>query len=277
MRLGGPTHEKFENPSQWAAALKALGYRASRCPVEPGTPPDVIKAYESAARKNDIVIAEVFAWSNPLSRDETIRNAALEKCKKSLALADAIGARCCVNVAGSRGDIWYGPCADDLTKDTFDLIVETVREIIDDVNPKRTFYTIEAMPWAYPDSAESYMTLIDIIDRPALAVHFDPVNLINSPQRYFSNGQVICDFIAMLGPKIKSCHAKDILLQEELTVHLNEVPPGCGGLDYHTFLREINKLPGDIPVMMEHLNNAQEYAAAAEYIRGIAKEEKITM
>ena len=41
-------------------------------------------------------------------------------------------------------------------------------------------------------------------DRPAAAVHFDPVNLVCSPQRLFANGELIREFIARLGPLIRS-------------------------------------------------------------------------
>jgi len=275
MRLGGPVFESYENPGQWVSATHALGYRAAFCPIEPDTPGDAVREYASAAGEHDIVIAEVGAWCNPISPDSATRTAALDKCKRSLTLADTVGARCCVNIAGSRGEKWDGPCAGDLTEDTFDMIVESVREIIDTVGPTRTFYTLETMPWMYPDSADSYLSLLRAIDRPRFAVHFDPVNLICSPQRYFDNAAIIEDFVARLGPHIKSCHAKDILLQDRLTVHLDEVRPGCGQLDYRTYLGAIAQLPGDIPIMLEHLSDAREYAAAADHIRAMAKAEGI--
>lgn len=277
MRLGGPLFEKHETPDQWIASAHAHGYRAAFCPLDMDAPEDLIQVYASAARQNDIVIAEVGAWSNPLSPDDATHTAALQKCKKALALADAIGAECCINIAGSRGKKWDGPYADDLTKHTFEMVVETVREIVDDVQPTRAFYTLETMPWMYPDSTDAYLSLLKAVDRSSFAVHFDPVNLIRSPQRYFDNAGIIKDFVARLGTHIKSCHAKDILLQDRLTVHLDEVRPGCGQLDYRTYLGEVAKLQGDIPVMLEHLPNAEEYAAAADHIRRIAKAEGINL
>ena len=101
MRLGGPIFAKHETLDQWIDAVRALGYRAAFCLVELDTSDDSIRAYSAAAREVDIVIAEVGAWSNLLSQDRETRNAALAKCKKALALADTIGARCCVNIAGS--------------------------------------------------------------------------------------------------------------------------------------------------------------------------------
>ena len=114
MRLGGPVFEKHNTPDQWVANARKLGYRAAVCPVEPGAEQQDIEDYAAAARDADIVIAEVGAWSNPLSPDKKTRAEALDKCKRALALADAVGARCCVNVAGSIGEEWAGPSPGDL-------------------------------------------------------------------------------------------------------------------------------------------------------------------
>lgn len=270
LRLGGPVFQKYAGPDEWVAAVKKLGYSAAYCPVGADAKDDVVKAYADAAEKTDIIIAEVGAWSNPISPDEKVRRKALAKCRKQLALADRIAARCCVNISGSRAKRWDGPSPENLTQETFDLIVETIRGIIDDVKPSRTYFTLETMPWVYPDSADSYLRLFKAIDRERFAVHLDPVNLVCSPQRYFRNGRLIRECFKKLGPYIKSCHAKDILLQPRLTTHLDEVRPGVGGLDYTTFLKELSKLPGT-PLMLEHLPNAEEYRLAAEHIRGVAR------
>ncbi len=251
-------------------SVKAEGYRASYCPVEVGTDKVTVKAFEKAARDANIVISEVGAWSNPISKDDKERKEAIKKCKDSLALADLIGAGCCVNITGSRGAKWDGPDPENMSSDTFDLIVQVTREIIDEVKPVRTFYTLETMPWALPDSADSYLELIKAIDRKQLAVHLDPVNMINSPRRYYNNGAFIKECFQKLGPFIKNCHAKDILLQTNLTVHLDEVLLGTGGLDYKVFLTELSKLK-NVPLMLEHLKTKEEYIQAAANVRNIAK------
>ena len=269
--LGGPVFEKYESPDDWAAAVKKLGYRAAYCPVSPDDPDEVVRAYAKAAQKAGIIIAEVGAWSNPISPDEKTHWEAITKCRKGLDLADRIGARCCVNISGSRAELWDGPHPDNLTGETFDLIVETTRSIIDQVKPSRTFFTLETMPWAYPDSAESYLSLIKAIDRKAFAAHLDPVNLVCSPQRYYSNSELIRDCFDKLAPYIKSCHAKDIILSTKLTTHLDEIRPGLGGLDYSQYLKCLSRIP-DTPLMLEHLQGAEEYRQAAEYVRSVARE-----
>ncbi len=278
MRLGGPIFGDFDDSESWVEQLQTHGYGAAYCPLKDGTDPDAVRAYAAAAERAGIVIAEVSAFgNNPVSPDEETRKKGIMTCQAKLALADEIGARCCVNVSGSRGDAWAGPHEDNLTPETFDLIVASVREIIDGVGPSRTCYSLEMMAWSYPDSANSYVDLLGAVDRNAFGVHLDPVNIICSPQRYFANERLIFDCFEKLGPKIKSCHAKDITLSRKLTVHLDETRPGLGFLNYHTFLRELDRLHPDTPLMLEHLKGADQYALAAEHIRSVARDAGVAL
>jgi sugar phosphate isomerase/epimerase len=272
MRLGGPVFVKDLTPDTWVAALKAAGYGAAYCPLNAQADAATRHAYVEAAQAANIIIAEVGAWSNPLSPDEVERNSAIETCQTQLALADEIGARCCVNIAGSRGTPWDGPSPDNLTPATFDMIVDVVRTIIDAVRPKRTAYTLEPMPWMYPDTADNYLALLKAVNREHFAVHIDMVNVINSPHSYFDNAKLIREWFAKLGPHIRSSHAKDTLLSTKLTTHLDEVRPGLGYLDYHVLLVELARLDPDMPLMIEHLKTEEEYRLSAAYIRSRAEE-----
>jgi sugar phosphate isomerase/epimerase len=272
VRLGGPLLQNYADPDSWIAALKEHGYRAAYCPVE--RQDQLVDAYAQAARQADVLIAEVGAWrSNPLSKDEHERRKAIDYCQQRLALADAIGALCCVNISGSRGSVWDSPHPENLTPETFDLIVETVRMIIDGVKPARTFYTLETMPWLYPDSTDSYEQLIRAIDRKQFAVHFDLANLVNSPERYYHNGALIHEFVSRLGPYIKSCHARDVVLTGGyLPVHLDECRPGLGTLNYRVLLQELERVNADMPLLLEHLMREEDYALSAQYLRTVAQE-----
>jgi sugar phosphate isomerase/epimerase len=266
VRLGGPVPGKFDDPVQWVKAVKSLGYSAAVCPVQPGAPSELVKSFSSEAKRNNILISEVGVWNNMFDPDKVAREAAINKNIVSLQLADEIGACCCVNISGAKGKIWDGPYTGNYSKETFDGIVETVRNIIDQAKPKNTFYTLEPMPYMLPDSPDTYLQLIKAIDRDRFAVHLDPVNMVSSPQRYFNNAAFLRECFSKLGPYIKSVHAKDITIMPELTVHLEERRPGLGSLDYGVFLGEMSKLK-DIPMMMEHLDKQEDYLLAAQFIR----------
>jgi sugar phosphate isomerase/epimerase len=108
-------------------------------------------------------------------------------------------------------------------------------------------------------------------------VHLDPANLVSCPRRYFDTTALLRECFAKLGPHVRSCHAKDIFLHDQLTVHFEEVRPGTGGLDYAAFLSELDRLHPDVPLMLEHLPNEQEYGLAAAFIRSTAQQLQVTI
>ncbi|QGQ94581.1 sugar phosphate isomerase/epimerase [Paenibacillus psychroresistens] len=277
MRLGGPIFVDTKDPIEWVKAHKAAGYTAAYSPALDIRDEKLIQAYKKEAEKADLLIAEVGAWSNPIDLDDDKRLKAINYCQERLEYAEMLGAKCCVNIAGARGEIWNEAYAANLSEDTFALIVDTIRSIVDAVKPQHTFYTLETMQWVFPDSVESYVRLIKAIDRKSFAVHLDPVNLIVSPRSYFQNAALLTECFTELGPYIKSCHAKDIKLTTHSSFHLDEVIPGSGALDYQVFLKQLNGLHRDTPLMLEHLSSEAEYIKAANYIRSVAEKAGIQM
>jgi sugar phosphate isomerase/epimerase len=268
MRLGAPVTPASVAPESWIAVLRSKGYRASYCPVTLDSEASLRREYRQAAGEADIVIAEVGAWSNPLSPDADEAQRAFEKCVASLRLADEVGAVCCVNIAGNMGQgPWDGPAPENLVPEAFDRIVASVQRIIDEAAPERACYCLETMPWMLPDSAESYLDFIQAIDRPRFGVHFDPVNLLNSPRRHFGNGEFIKACVDALGDRILSVHAKDQATNAHLTLLLDEAIPGSGVVDYQVLLSCLNGLGPDLPLMIEHLSSEEEYDQAAAFIR----------
>ena len=193
-----------------------------------------------------------------------------------MALADEVGARCCVDIAGSYNPkVWYGPHRDNLSKKFFDATVANVRHVIDSVKPKRSTFTVEMMGWNLPDNPDNYLKLIKAVDRAAFGVHVDVCNMINSPEKFYNSGALIEECFNKLGKWIMSCHAKDLAWPAELNVHFVEVIPGTGEVNYAVYLKELAKLPKDAPLMMEHLKTAEEYEKGKLYIQTVAKQNGI--
>ena len=267
IRLGGPAFAKADDPEAYALAHRKLGYRAAYAPGIPLTDAARIRAFTEAFAKHDVVLAEVGRWVNLLDADAAKRQQNLQTVTDGLALAEALGALCCVDIAGSFNPTsWFGPHPDNFTPKFFDAAVENARKIIDAVKPKRAKFCYEVMGWAYPDTPDNYVKLIKAIDRPGFGVHLDPCNAVNSPEKFYRNTDLLNECFDKLGPWIASCHAKDLTWDVEMNVHFREVRPGKGSLDYTTYLRRLAALPHNPPLMLEHLPNAEEYAAGAKYI-----------
>ena len=267
VRLGAPVDAPGDDPEALALAHRKLGYRAAYCPDVKLEDKDRIRAVSEAFAKHDVAIAEVGRWCNLLEADEAKRKENLKTVIDGLALAEEIGALCCVNIAGSYNrETWYGPHPDNLSKQFFDAAVENARTIVDAVKPKRAKFSYEVMGWALPDGPDAYLALIKAIDREGFGVHLDPCNAVNCPERFYHNTALVNECFDKLGPYIVSCHAKDLVWDIEMNVHFREVGPGQGKMDYTTYLRRLAMLPQDAPLMMEHLASVNEYDAPRAYL-----------
>jgi len=276
VRLGGPIFLKSDDPAQLAREHRRLGYSAAYCPAAPSTDAPRIRAIRDAFAAENVVIAEVGAWKNMLDPDPATRKTNVDYVTGRLALADAVGARCCVDIAGSYNPkYWYGMNPRNLSKEFLDATVDNCRRVIDAVKPSHTRFTIEMMPWSLPDGPDSYLELIHAVDRASFAVHLDVCNVVNSPARFYNNKAVIEECFRKLGRWIVSCHAKDLAWIPEYNVHFAEVIPGRGEIDYAAYLRELSKLPVDAPLMLEHLKSAEEYDEGRAYIQRTAAKESI--
>jgi sugar phosphate isomerase/epimerase len=272
VRLGVGLSVSSDDPDIIARAYNKEGYSAAICPEVRLNQPERIRAIQDAFTRYDVLLAEMGVWNNMLHPDPAIRANMVQQNIDTLAIADEVGVLCCVNIAGSFDtERWDGPHPRNLSDEAYELTAENVRKILDAVKPGRTVFTIETMPWSLPDSIESYQRLLSAVDHPKFGVHLDPVNMINSPHRYYSNSVFLRECFDRLGEKIVSVHAKDLTLTGDLTVYLKEVRPGLGGLDYKTFLREMNKLPMNTPFMLEHLPQ-EEYSPARNFVLAEAKE-----
>jgi sugar phosphate isomerase/epimerase len=235
-----------------AQECKRLGYTAAYCP--PAKPEDTarLKAIRDEFAKQKIVVAEVGAWRNLMTPDLPTRKANLDFVISQMAVAEEVGARCCVDITGSFDDATLsGPHPRNQSQEFIDGTVENCRKIIDAVKPKRSFFAVEMKGCNFPDGADAYLKLIQAVDRPhGFGVHVDICNIIDSPTLYYKNSILIQDTFAKLGKWVRSCHAKDLLWVPQVNVNFQETVPGRGGIktaripgvDYHAYVTEVVRL-----------------------------------
>lgn len=291
IRFGGPV---FVDPSKtsesqdvWACdpvalaqAHKAKGYRAAYAPKVKLKDTDAIQAVRKAFEAEDIMVAEVGYWENLLHTEPEERKKTHQAMLEALAFAEELGARCAVNILGSycHGSGMSQYAARNFSQDAFDEAVELARYFLDMVKPKTAFFAYEIFPFNVIDSPAMIAKLLKAVDRQQFGVHLDLANFVNCPRAYWSSGDIMRECIQLFGNRIVSAHAKDIKMQEPaLSVILEEVVAGQGNLDIAANLRELHKLPQEIPFMMEHLANEAEYDLAAEHIRTVAAQEGIAL
>ncbi len=269
MRLGINFTPHHTSPEEWADILATKGYRASCFPVNHKAPVSLIDRYVKAAADRDIRIAEVGVWNTPFSTDPEAAKNNRAYCLEQLRLAEYVKADCCVNVSGSVGERWDFVYKENFTPEMYEKNVEFVRWLLDTVKPKNTTYSLEPMPWMLPSSVGEYRCFIDDIGSPACKVHMDIFNFVNNPYLYVHQEQLMDEAFDILGKDIVSCHIKDIKMDFGATVAIHEAHIGEGVWNQRYYLDKINALHPDMPVLIEHLGNIDDYDKALAYLKAL--------
>lgn len=272
MKLGTSSPLRHSGSKSWAEKHADLGLDAINFHLTCLDAPDLVAEYVREAQRKGLTIAEVGVWRNTLDPDAQARQDAVDYAVGQLRLADEIGARCCVNILGARGPRWDGAYKENFTKETWELGVKTICEIIDRAEPKHTYYTIEPMPWMFPTGPDEYLHLLEDVGRERFAVHMDVFNWMTGPQRYFYNEQFVCECFEKLGPYIKSCHLKDVKLEDRYTLCLKETCPGGGGVNIRHLIETALRYDADMSFIIEHLDTDEAYLKSVAYIRALMNE-----
>ena len=267
MRLGTSSPLKHNSPEEWAQNQVNLGCGTVNFPLNCNDDEKKIIAYKEAAEKAGLTIAEVGIWRNALAADPDERKANMDYCVNQLRLADFLGARCAVNVAGAFGPRWDGGYKENFTDEAWEKTVAMVQEIIDRADVKNTYFTLEPMPWMIPTGPREYLRLLEAVDRDRFAVHMDIINMINSADRYFNAEAFVDECAQLLGKKIRSCHIKDVHLAQPYTIRLEECGPGEGEFPLRYYVEKMNEIDPDMPVILEHLNTDEEYIHYLDYLK----------
>lgn len=273
MKLGISAELSHSSPEDWGKKLSALGCTCAIFPVDYHADISLIDEYVRVARERKLVLGEVGAWCSPLADDEKVRLASVERCVEQLKLADYIGAECCVNITGAPGARWDGAYKENFSQAFYEKIVGSIQHIIDEAKPKRTFYTIEPMPWMVPASPDGYVRLIEDVNRDRFAVHMDLANWMNSYDRFFGQEQFIDEIFQKLGPKIKSCHLKDVALKEPFIFQLQETACGQGSLNLKYYIEKMLMVDPNMAFYLEHLPSEEDYIPSMAYVKGWLQEE----
>ncbi len=275
MRLGAAVFYNGTDPEEFALAHVAKGYGAAICPhwVTLDKPAE-LQAFKKAMAKHDVKIAEVGAWCNPMHPDKGEAEEKIQYIIGRLRLAEELEAGTCVNILGTKQtDNWFGPCKEGYSQSFFEEAVDVSRRIIDAVNPERTRYSFEMMPYYFLDGPEAYLRFLDAVDRKAAGIHLDICNTMNHPARFYDNAGFIRHTFDLMRDRIVSLHLKDIALRRDsLTAAFEEVLPGTGGIDYRVLMEEIRKLPEDVAAIIEHLETEEDYDKATLAVVASAKE-----
>jgi len=226
------------------------------------TPEDVLPhAAEVRARMEGwgIKIVQATGYNPVLVGDDPARRADdLARLTRSFAVARALGSPMVLTGCGSYHPTHhYGPHPRNHSAAARELMVEFLRQAAPRAEDQGVVLALECHMITALDTPAHIREVIDAVGSPALKANFDPVNLLSDVDKVFNSGPEMDAMLAELGPRYHwTAHAKDVLIEPRLALHLEETVCGDGLLDWAAYLRCAERLgtaQQPAAVLVEHM------------------------
>jgi sugar phosphate isomerase/epimerase len=189
--------------------------------------------------------------------DESVRQQAVRVLSAAVRLTKELGCRGTHTGPGSLNPHGaWSPHPYNWTPQAKDQLIKSLREVAPVAEDCGTFLGMEGHVLVTLDSAETMAEVLRAVDSPMVRCDLDPVNWITR-ETVYDTGPAIAHMVDTLDGLIIGGHAKDVMIENRLVLHISECPAGTGLLDYDTFLRRIEALNPDFPLVVEHCTSEQ--------------------
>lgn len=210
-------------------------------------------------------------WQNLVTPDEEHRREAVRTLQAALRLAGWMGARGIDTGPGSMSPDgpWF-PHPDNWTATCRRQLVKSLKECAKAAEDAGVYLSLEGHQLVTLESAEVTREILDEVGSPWVRSDYDSANWITR-ETVYQTAAAINHHFDVLGAHIVSCHAKDIWIENRLTLHLQDGCPGKGNVDFYTLFRRMEALDPDYPVIVEGARTEELPAVSALFHR-IARE-----
>lgn len=228
----------------------------------------------AALKKFDVVVYEVGGYRNMLHTVEAERQKNLKHLARCIEAAEKIGCPMVGTISGSRDPRNlradnFAPHPDNWTEETWKLLISGIRQVLKDTAGCKAALGMEAQVTTNQDTPKSHRRIMDDVGDPRVKVNLDPTNMV-SLATYYHTTELINECFDLLGEDILGAHAKDTyIIPDQQTVHVQEVCPGRGVLDYETYLVRLSRMKWPRSLLAEHIPGDQ-YIEAKAYIEKVA-------
>lgn len=210
-------------------------------------------------------------WQNMITPDESVRRESVRTVQAALRLAGWLGARGIDTGPGSmnKNGPWY-PHPENWTRGARKQLVKTLRECASAAGDAGVYLSLESHQLVTLATPEITKEVLDEVDSPWVRCDYDSANWITLNTIYDTTSALNHHFDT-LGDHIVSCHAKDIWIENKLTLHLQDGCPGKGLMDFKTLFRRMEDLSADYPVISEG-NRTEDLPAVSRLFHETAAE-----
>lgn len=210
-------------------------------------------------------------WQNMITSDENIRRESVRTIQAALRLAGWMGARGIDTGPGSMNPNgpWF-PHPENWTISAERQLVKTLKACASAAEDAGVYLSLESHQLVTLATPEITQSILNEVDSPWVRCDYDSANWITL-QTVFDTGAEVNRHFDILGDKIVSAHAKDVWVEDKLTVHIQDGCAGRGRMDFRTLFQRMEALSPDYPVISEG-NSTEELPAVSRLFHQIADE-----
>lgn len=285
MRLGvaGPPMPRNADGITAELGRQLAAWGVTTVAVNLEDPPEQIAGRAAEVRKilddNGITIAQSTGYRpNLVHPDTAVRKEGHRRLTYALEVGAALGAVMVNTGCGSVSlTAQYGPHRDNHRTETRDRLVESLIRICTVADELGLLLSLECHILTTLSDPDTIRSIFDTVDSDSLRINFDPVNLIGTIDDVFDTTGSLQRMGAVLGPTYgPSAHVKDVTARDQLVVHLDEVAPGEGEMDWDAYFAICRNLEEGSALIVEHLP-AGQMERSLEVVTELATSRGITL
>ncbi|WP_062013700.1 sugar phosphate isomerase/epimerase [Aureimonas sp. AU4] len=238
---------------------------------------DNCKRVRDTFRAHDLPISAISGYTNIIHPDPDHRRANVERLKEIIRNARALGSRYVISETGTYNteSEWMSD-PKNRTEEGFETCRAVIAELAREAYDHGAMFLLETYVNNVVGSVEETVRMFAQVDHPGLGLLMDPTNYFES-HNIDDMDRVLNQVFDTLGDKIHIAHAKDVARagddksekhadigdDDALASHtfrgVGEIvlnAPGTGALNYDLYLRRLSEKHPNIPVIIEHLDEA---------------------
>jgi len=206
-----------------------------------------------------ISIVQATGYNPVLVGDDSARRADdLARLTRSFEVARLLGSPMVLTGCGSYHPTHhYGPHPRNHSAAAREQMVAFLRQAAPRAEDQGVILALECHMITALDTPAHIREVIDAVGSASVKANFDPVNLLSHVDAVFNSGPEMVAMLAVLGPRYHwTAHAKDVLIEPRLALHLDETVCGDGLLDWAAYLRCAEQLgtpEQPAAVLVEHM------------------------
>ena len=213
------------------------------------------KRVKAAYDEAGLVVAQTNGWYECLiNPDEATRAEGIKGLSQLIRIGRILDSRFIYVRPGSinpNGHWWPHP--ENHAPQTFDRLVNSLKQVCRVAEDEGTLLGIEGHVVSTLDTPQRVRDLLDAVGSPALKFNMDPVNFVGTVRDAHDTTRIINELFDTLGGDMVALHAKDCAIQDAHVVHIVEVIPCAGSMNYELLMRRWVECCPDGYFLIEHL------------------------